>query len=68
MFLEAGDTCRTHFNVAIYEVKHKEKEKMRNISHTEKAFYEKPIQKYKIRRKNGYSKSKVAEFHKSFRG
>ena len=50
------------------EAKHKEKEKMRNISHTEKAFYEKPIQKYKIRRKNGYSKSKVAEFNKTFSG
>ena len=28
MFLEAGDTCCTYFNMAIYEAKHKETEKL----------------------------------------
>ena len=33
MFLEVEDTCCTPFNIAFYETKHKEKVKMKNISH-----------------------------------
>lgn len=68
IFLEVGEARCTQFNIAIYEAKHKEKGKMKNISHIEKAFHQKLTHKQKIRRKNGFSKSKVAEINKPIGG